>query len=261
VKGQRTIKRLGSELNLSHHQKEELKARRMRNNPPAKSTCCLRPKYVLSPSFRSASLVQSLWSSLNFKGHYFGGDENNVRYTAGSWTFHGEHWRLTWGFGVAFGDDGFQTMPALSIRWNYERRWFITEGLFPRPAPHHFPEGTEPEPGEPASKSVVPSIADGNHVSARWKRLIVGGTWEHMQFREGKEWEGGVRVAYRVWAPLSLTFFLWGRAAKFEEASCFNQKKRSNAWLCGKTAIAYSCPTKRNCIQVAKVAEADLVSL
>ena len=56
-------------------------------------------EFVGSTSFRSAALVQSLWSHLSFEGHYFGGDENNVGYTAGSWTFHGEHWKIAPGFG------------------------------------------------------------------------------------------------------------------------------------------------------------------
>jgi hypothetical protein len=169
-------------------------------------------EFVGSASFRSGSFLQSIWSGLNFEGHYFGGNENNVGYTAGSWTFHGAHWKIVPGFGVAFGDNGFHTMPTLSVRWGYERSWFITEGLYVQGLQHtrFFPEGTESEPGQPAGKSVVPSIADGNHVSARWKRLTAGGTWEHEQFREGKEWKGGVRVAFRVLPPLSFTFFAMG---------------------------------------------------
>jgi hypothetical protein len=169
-------------------------------------------EFVGSTSFRSGSLIQSLWNGLNFEGHYFGGNENNVGYTAGSWAFHGDHWKIAPGFGVAFGDNGFHTMPTFSVRWSYERSWFITEGLFVQGLQHtkFFPEGTEAEPGQRAGKSVVPSIADGNHISARWKRLTVGGTWEHEQFREGKEWKGGVRVAFRVLPPLSFTFFAMG---------------------------------------------------
>ena len=167
---------------------------------------------VLSPSFRSASLVQPICNHVGFEGDYFGGDENNVGYTAGSWTFHGEHWKLAPGFGVAFGDNGFRTMPAFSIRWSYERSCFITEGLFVQGLmPTHFlPEGTEPESGYSSVESVVPSIADGNHASVRWRRLTVGCTWEHMQFREVREWKGGVRVAFRVLPPLSFTFFAMG---------------------------------------------------
>ena len=166
-------------------------------------------EFVGSPSFRSASLVQPVWRDLTADGHYFGGDENNVGFLGGSWTFHGESWIIAPGFGVNFGDNGFRTMPALALRWAYERSWFVTEGLLVQGLLHtsFFPEGTEPEAGHPAGESVVPSIADGNHVSARWKRLTAGGTWEHMQFREGREWKGGLRVAYKILPPLSLTFF------------------------------------------------------
>jgi len=185
-------------------------------------------EFVDSTSFRSGSLVQSLWSGLNFEGHYFGGNENNVGYTAGSWTFHGEHWKIAPGFGIAFGDNGFQTMPALSIRWGYERSWFVTEGLFVQGLQHtrFFPEGAEPEPGQPAGESVVPSIADGNHISARWKRLTVGGTWEHEQFREGKEWKGGVRVAFRVLPPLSFTFFAMGPGSELRGGVLFQPEEK-----------------------------------
>jgi len=184
-------------------------------------------EFVGSTSFRSASLVQSLWSGLNVEGHYFGGNENNVGYTAGSWTFHGTHWKIAPGFGIAFGDNGFQTMPALSIRWGYERSWFITEGLFVQGLQHtrFFPEGTEP--GQPAGESVVPSIADGNHISARWKRLTVGGTWEHEQFREGKEWKGGVRVALRVLPPLSFTFFAMGPGNELRGGVLFQPEEKN----------------------------------
>jgi len=44
---------------------------------------------VVSPSFRSASLVQPIWKGIGFEGDYFGGDENNVGYTAASWTLRG----------------------------------------------------------------------------------------------------------------------------------------------------------------------------
>ena len=185
-------------------------------------------EFVGSTSFRSASLIQNLWSGLNVEGHYFGGNENDVGYTAGSWTFHGEHWKIAPGFGVLFGDNGFQTMPGLSIRWGYERNWFVTEGLLVQGLEHtrFLPEGTGPEPGPPAVKSVVPSIADGNHVSARWKRLTVGGTWEHEQFREGEEWKGGVRAAFRVLPPLSFTFFAMGPGSEIRGGVLFQPEER-----------------------------------
>jgi len=185
-------------------------------------------EFVGSTSFRSGSIVQSLWSGLNLEAHYFGGDENNVGYTGGSWTFHGEHWKIAPGFGVAFGDNGFHTMPALSVRWSYAQSWFIAEGLLVQGLQHtrFFPEGTESEPEQPAFKSVVPSIADGNHISARWKRLTVGGTWEHEQFREGKEWKGGVRMAFRVLPPLSFTFFAMGPGNEIRGGVLFQPEEK-----------------------------------
>jgi len=73
---------------------------------------------------------------------------------------------------------------------------------------------------------VVPSIADGNHISARWKRLIVGGTWEHEQFREGKEWKGGVRVAFRILPPLSFTFFAMGPGNEIRGGVLFQTEEK-----------------------------------
>jgi hypothetical protein len=184
-------------------------------------------EFVASPSFRSGSLIQPLWRDLSFDGHYFGGDENNVGFTGGSWTFHGEHWKVAPGLGVSFGDNGFRTMPALSVRWGYEKNWFVSEGLLVQGLLHtkFAPEGTEPEPGQSESESVVPFIADGNHVSARWKRLTVGGTWEHMQFREGKEWKGGVRAAYKVLPSLSFAFFAMGPGSEVRGGILFQPEE------------------------------------
>jgi hypothetical protein len=185
-------------------------------------------EFVGSPSFRSASLVQPLWRDVTADGHYFGGDENNVGFVGGSWTFHGESWKIAPSLGVNFGDNGFRTMPAFALRWAYERSWFVAEGLLVQGLLHTslFPEGTEPEAGHPAGESVVPSIADGNHVSARWKRLTAGGTWEHMQFREGREWKGGVRVAYKVLPALSLTFFAMGPGSEIRGGILFQPKEK-----------------------------------
>lgn len=186
-------------------------------------------EFVGSPSFRSASLVQPLWRSVTADGHYFGGDENNVGFVGGSWTFHGEGWKIAPGVGILFGDDGFRTMPGLSFRWGYEHDWLITEGLLVQGLLHtsFFPEGTEPEEGHPVNQSVVPSIADGNHVSARWKLLTVGGTWEHMQFREGREWKGGLRLAYKVLPALSFTFFAMGPGSEIRGGILFQPEEKN----------------------------------
>ena len=37
--------------------------------------------------------------------------------------------KLAPGFGVVFGSNEFTTSPAFSFRWEYERKWFITQGL------------------------------------------------------------------------------------------------------------------------------------
>jgi hypothetical protein len=184
-------------------------------------------EFVGSTSFRSASLIQPIWRDLSIDTHYFGGNENNVGFAGGSWTFHGKSWKLAPGFGVSFGDNGFRTMPSLTIRWGYEHNWFVSEGLLVQGLLHTplLPEGTEPEPGHSGNQSVIPFIADGDHVSGRWKRLTVGGTWEHMQFREGKEWKGGVRVAYRVVSNLSLTFFAMGPGSEIRGGILFQPEK------------------------------------
>jgi hypothetical protein len=64
---------------------------------------------------------------------------------------------------------------------------------------------------------VVPSIADGDHVIARWKRPAAGATWEHMLFREEREWNLGIRVAFRVVPYLSFALFAVALRRKFEE--------------------------------------------
>jgi hypothetical protein len=171
-------------------------------------------EFVASSLFRSGSLIQPLTKHLNLEGHYFGGGVSNVGIVGGSYKFHGKHWHIEPGIGVAFADNNFRTMPALTVRWAYERGWFVTEGLAVQGLLHTtFPsEGEEGEvPDEPAPiKSVTPFIADGNHISARWRRLTAGGTWEHVQFREGVEWKGGVRIAYKMLPHTSLTMFIMG---------------------------------------------------
>jgi hypothetical protein len=185
-------------------------------------------EFVGSPSFRSASLVQPLWRDLNAEGHYFGGNGNNIGFGGGSWTFHGESWKLAPGIGVLFGNDTFRTMPGLTLRWEYEHKWFITEGLLVQGLLHttFASEETELEEGNSADKSVVPFIGDGNHVSARWKGLTAGGVWEHMQFREGNEWKGGVRVAYKVFPALSFTFFAMGPGGEIRGGVLFQPEEK-----------------------------------
>lgn len=64
-------------------------------------------------------------------------------------------------------------------------------------------------PSEPVSY-VRPTISDGNHLSVRWKRLTIGGTWEHIHFREGDEWKGGGRLAVRLLPRLPAVLYVLG---------------------------------------------------
>ena len=152
-------------------------------------------EFVASTIFRSAAYVQPLWNGLRFEGHYFGTGENDVGQTGASWEFRWRRLRLAPGFGLAFAGNGFRTMPSISCRWAYEKDWFITEGMILRGLLQ-----TQRIPGETpealAEGRVRPTITDGDHVSVRWRRLTVGSTWEHIQFRED-EWKGGGRVALR----------------------------------------------------------------
>jgi hypothetical protein len=186
-------------------------------------------EFVGSTSFRSASLVQPLWKQLSFEGHYFGGEENNVGYVGGGWAFRGKYWKVAPGFGVAFGNNGFRTMPAIAIRWGYERAWFVSEGLYVQGLLHtsFFPEGTAPQPGEPGSRTVLPSIADGNHASVRWRRITVGGLWEHQQFRKGKEWKGGVRMVFRAQSHVSLGLYVLGPESEVRGGIWLHRSERT----------------------------------
>jgi hypothetical protein len=170
-------------------------------------------EFAASSVFRSADYVQPLWKEFHFEGDYFGGDENDVGYTGGSWQFRMNKLQLSPGFGVTFGGNGFRTMPGFSFRWAYEKDWFVTEGLIvqglldtPR-SPEDTPEARE-------EGTVRPTITDGDHVSVRWRRLTAGGAWERIQFRE-IEWKGGGRVAFRIFPHLSAVIFVLGPSTEF----------------------------------------------
>jgi hypothetical protein len=171
-------------------------------------------EYVFSDVFRSGSYIQPLWKALSFEGHYFGGKAADTGFTGGSWTFRLGELKLSPGFGVLFGSKGFATTPSVSFRWDYERGWFVSQGLIVQgfrdsPVFREEEEGGHESHGESTPVGYVrPTISDGNHVSARWKRLTVGGSWEHIQFREGDEWKGGPRVGVRILPRLSAVLYL-----------------------------------------------------
>jgi hypothetical protein len=162
-------------------------------------------EFAASDIFRSGSLVLPIAGRFAFEGHYFGGEETDTGFTGVSWTWAWKGLKLAPGFGVVFGSNEFTTSPAFSFRWEYERKWFITQGLVLqsfRETPIFEEEGNGEDKDEHASHEPVgfvrPTISDGNHVSARLGRVTIGGTWEHIEFREGSEWKGGGRLAVRV---------------------------------------------------------------
>jgi hypothetical protein len=171
-------------------------------------------EFVASDVFRSGSYVQPIWRGLGFEGHYFGGETADVGFAGGSYTLGIGALKLAFGAGVAFGSNQFTTMPAFSFRWDYEKDWFVTQGLAVqgfRQTPMLNEEESEHSetPSDPVSY-VRPTIADGNHLSVRWKRLTIGGTWEHIQFREGDEWKGGGRLAFRLLPRVSAVLYVLG---------------------------------------------------
>jgi hypothetical protein len=169
---------------------------------------------VASDVFRSGSYIQPLWRGLGFEGHYFGGERTDVGFAGASWTFRLSGLKLSPGGGVLFGSDRFATSPAIAFRWDYERGWLVSQGLIVqgfRRTPVFEEEASEREEAAPVPvSSVRPAISDGNHVSARRGRLTVGGTFEHIRFREGNEWKGGGRLGVRLFPRVSAVLYVLG---------------------------------------------------
>ncbi len=171
-------------------------------------------EFVASDVFRSGSYSQPLWWGLGFEGHYFGGEATDVGFTGASWTFRLRGLKLSPGAGVLFGSNSFATTPAVSFRWDYERAWFVTQGLILqgfRRTPVFEEEGAEHENVAPVPVSYVrPTISDGDHVSVRFGRITAGGTFEHIHFREGDEWKGGGRLGIRLLPRVSAVLYVLG---------------------------------------------------
>lgn len=175
----------------------------------------IEAEFVASDIFRSGTLLLPVYRKLVFEGYYFGGTETDTGFTGFSWVFGRKGLKIAPGFGAVFGSNEFTASPAVSVRWEFERKWFITQGM----AIQSFrktPIFEEEEEGEGESENgprepvgyVRPTISDGNHVSARWKRLTIGGTWEHIAFREGDEWKGGGRLAFEILPRVSAILYV-----------------------------------------------------
>ena len=149
---------------------------------------------VASDVFQSVSYIQPLFSHLHFEGHYFG-VEQHVGTVGASWAFRlGKHVKLVPGLGVYFGEQQ-TTAPALTFRWEIENKGFISQGLFIQAL-------------RKSEEFGYPSIWDSNHLSARWLRLEIGPSWERIHSREGNEWKGGGRFAFRIFKHASAVLFV-----------------------------------------------------
>src|SRR3954469_1279996 len=91
----------------------------------------LEAEFVASDVFRSGSLIIPFARKFAFEGHYFGGTptETETGFTGVSWLFSLKEFKLIPGFGAVFGNNHFTASPAVSFRWEYEKKWFITQGL------------------------------------------------------------------------------------------------------------------------------------
>ncbi len=174
-------------------------------------------EFVASSDFRKFSLITPIYRNVNIEGYYFGirqqpENEEPGEHSAeqiidsgtisGSYDFRlGKHVVLTPGFGVAFGE-GQKTSPAITFRWEIEKGHLFSEGLFILSL-----HGTEESERE--------SIWDGNHVSMRLNRFEFGPSWERIHAREGNEWKGGARAAFRLLSNLSVVFFVLGPSTEY----------------------------------------------
>jgi len=164
----------------------------------------LEAEFVASDVFRSGSLIVPFARKFAFEGHYFGGTptETETGFTGVSWVFSLKEFKLIPGFGAIFGNNQFTASRAVSFRWEYEKKWFITQGLVIQGF-RDTPIFAEKATGQVQVSTVRPTISDGSHISARWNRVTVGGTWERIAFREGIEWKGGGRIAIRLLPRIS----------------------------------------------------------
>jgi hypothetical protein len=111
--------------------------------------------------------------------------------------------RISLGFSALFGD--MKTAPALTLRYNYERGRFASD----LSVVQALSETNAGVSEEEEFSNRYDNISDGNHVSYRvTPPLLLGFTWEHIQFRHDPEWKYGVRAAYRLKPGWEVTAFV-----------------------------------------------------
>jgi hypothetical protein len=186
-------------------------------------------EFVASDRFRSGSYIQRVWSNLSLEAHSFGDANTNVAHAGASWLFRWRGLRLAPGVGVAFGTNHFATTPAVTLRWDLEKQWFVTQGLVIQALRESAFLIEEEREATEQRRSLRPNISDANHVSARWTRVTIGGTWEHIHFREGDEWKGGGRLTFRVARHASAILYVLGPGrTEFRAGLMIHPAKKEN---------------------------------
>ena len=192
-------------------------------------------EFAASDIFRTATLIVPVVSHVVFEGHYFSSHGAHVGYTGGAWNFRRRGLLLAPGFGATFGG-GAGTFPVAAFRWDFRRRWFVTQGMMLQGLTHVTFEPDQDSSGSehPASENghhsevekVRPMLSDGSHVSVRHWRVTLGGTWEHIQFREGEEWKGGGRLQFRILPRVSAVLYVLGPGrAEFRGGILFHERE------------------------------------
>jgi hypothetical protein len=171
----------------------------------------LETEFVASTSFQEGTVIARLRSPLSLDAHYFGLDDNDIGVVGLSWTFAWRSLRVAPGLAWAFGRDN-RPAPTLTARWSYEHPRWVTEGLWVQSLEAHLPQQSEESGGEDVGDDEVrhASVLDGVHFSARIGRAELGPLIEHIQYREEREWKGGVRAAWRVARGIRLIAQLLG---------------------------------------------------
>jgi hypothetical protein len=186
-------------------------------------------EFVASDTFRSCSYIQRVWSNLSFEAHCFGDTGTDVGHTGAAWLFRWRGLRLTPGAGVAFGSNHFATTPTVTLRWDLEEHWFLTQGLVIQALRESAVPVAEDGEAIEQRRTLRPNISDGNHVSIRWSRVTIGGTWEHIHFREGDEWKGGGRLAFRIVRHASAILYVLGPGrTEFRAGLVIHPAKKEN---------------------------------
>lgn len=161
-------------------------------------------EFIGSTIFQGATAAVRLRSPLVLETHYFGVDHDEVGMVGLGWTFAAGGFRAVPGIGWSFSRE-MRPAPVVTLRWTYEARRWLTQGLFVQSLREYVPDRA-PEGEEADHEEVVrhASILDGIHASAILGPVELGPVIEHIRYREENEWKGGARVAWRLGRNLKL---------------------------------------------------------